>query len=108
MIEFIVPIKTISEANVSEHWTKRRKRHNGDKLVLKSALNEHVPKLNLPVKIILTRIAPRKLDSHDNLRIAFKHILDTLADHIIPNLSRGRADGHPGLVFDYMQFFWKT
>ena len=51
----------------------------------------------LPCKVTLTRIAPRKMDSHDNLRAAMKPIVDTLAAII------GVDDGDPQVTWDYDQ-----
>lgn len=55
-----------------------------------------------PVKITLTRIAPRELD-YDNLCHALKTPTDIVADHFHPGLAPGRADGFKDLEFQYSQ-----
>lgn len=102
LIEFTVPIRTISEANSSEHWRKRWKRHQWQTLILKSYLKAKCSSVNLPIKIIITRIAPRPLD-FDNLAMSVKFIRDQLAAFFIPGQQMGRADNDPRLYFEYMQ-----
>lgn len=53
--------------------------------------------IKLPVKITITRIAPRKLD-FDNLVMSQKFVLDSIADQIFPGLRPGRADGDPRIL----------
>ena len=101
-VQFVAPIKTISEANVMEHWTKRHKRHKQQLLVLNSFLSKIPKSYNFPIKIIITRIAPRELDS-DNLTISVKFIRDRLADFLIPNLAKGQADSDKRLEWVYNQ-----
>lgn len=59
-------------------------------------------KISPPVKITLTRQAPRSLDD-DNLCSAFKWARDCIADLIVPGLAPGRADNTKGLTFSYDQ-----
>lgn len=47
-------------------------------LVLTSRFGPRPPKL--PVCVTITRVAPRKLDSHDNLRASAKHVVDEIAE----------------------------
>lgn len=103
MIEFTLPIKTISEANSSEHWTKKHKRHKQQKFIVRSFLNTLKPNITLPCHITLTRIAPRSLDAADNLPASFKWILDTICDYILPGLANGRADSNPDIHVTYSQ-----
>lgn len=97
-----LPIKTVSEANISEHWTKSSKRHNSQAFSIRYWFKNASPKFNLPLAITLTRLSPRKLDS-DNLVIAFKWIKDAIADQIFPGLAAGRADDSPELTWHYKQ-----
>lgn len=102
MIEFTVPIRTYSEANRSEHWTKRHKRHQGQRLILNSFLNKHCQNVNLPIKIIITRIAPRPLD-FDNLTMSVKFIRDSLAMFFIPGGRSGQNDSDVRFNWFYEQ-----
>jgi hypothetical protein len=56
-----------------------------------------------PCKVTMTRISPRDLDEHDNLRSALKHIVDAIADILIPGLKAGRADGDKSIQWIYEQ-----
>ena len=103
-IDFIVPIRLISELNNFDHWAKKRKRKKENCFFISSFFNVSTQGRNitLPCKIILTRLAPKVLD-YDNLVAAFKGIRDCIADKIIPGLAPGRADGDPRLNWEYQQ-----
>src|SRR5215469_18479034 len=92
-----LPLKTVSESNCFEHWTKKHKRHKEQKNAVHSAF-----KLNLPAKVTLTRISPKQLDS-DNLAGSFKWIRDAVAEEFRPGLAPGRADDHAGFTWVYEQ-----
>jgi hypothetical protein len=98
-----IPIKTVSEANSSEHWTKRSKRHSMQKLAVLSFLRADSPQIKLPCTITLTRIAPRKFDSSDNLPASFKYIKDAVAEYIHPGKAPGRADDDERITWQYSQ-----
>ena len=72
-----LPIRVVSESNVSCHWAtraKRAKKHrSAAKLLVKSAITEPL------IVITLTRIAPRRLDD-GNLGISMKAVQDGVAD----------------------------
>jgi len=87
-----LPIKTVSEANNFDHWTKRHKRHKRQKQAIKFACSNRITPVLLPCHIKLTRIAPRKLDQFENLPMAFKYILDAISELLIPGKSIGQAD----------------
>lgn len=96
-----IPVRIISEANNTDHWTKKYKRQKKqEKVVALYLLKETKP--DLPVKITLTRIAPRSLD-YDNLVFCFKKISDTVSSWLIPGLAPGRADGDKRIEFSYTQ-----
>jgi hypothetical protein len=113
IIDFELPIETKSEANISEHWSKRRKRYKIQELQIFSAFNNHFnrgyfcssPKeqIKLPCEVVMTRISPRTLDEEDNLRMAFKHIKDCIADFIRPGFAPGRADDTEEIAWIYRQ-----
>ena len=102
MIEIRVPIRLISEANTLDHWTKKHRR----KQKVKAMLDAYWPKdfdVVLPCTIELVRVAPRKLDSGDNLQMSLKFVRDFVADKLIPNLQAGRADDDERMTWRYSQ-----
>jgi hypothetical protein len=58
---------------------------------------------DMPLIIKLIRISPRKLDSDDNLPMAFKWVKDAIADILIPGKQAGRADDSPLFKWEYDQ-----
>lgn len=98
-----LPLKTASEANSSEHWTKKAKRHKLQKMKVKAVLLSERPQITIPCAIRLTRIAPRELDAHDNLRVSMKYIADALAEYLIPGKAAGRADDCKEITWQYKQ-----
>jgi hypothetical protein len=103
IINWQLPIKTASESNCSEHYHVKTKRHILQKRWVKTAFKKEKPKINLPCKITLTRIAPRSLDSHDNLPMSLKWVADAIAENIIPGKAAGRADDSKELTWEYRQ-----
>ena len=119
LIDITLPIRTYS-ANHSEHWRARHKRNKDNAKAIRLALAANsqavqlllngirchelfydATKLATPLTglvIEVTRIAPRQLDAHDNLRMAMKGIIDTVADYLAPGLKPGMADA---LFFNY-------
>jgi hypothetical protein len=103
MAEWHIPVVTVSEANrSSEHWTKKHKRHNAQKLQVRSAFNEHMPKIKLPCRVKMTRISPRSLD-FDNLVSSFKWIRDEVGAKLTGNNIPGRGDGDERITWEYAQ-----
>jgi hypothetical protein len=98
-----IPMRTVSEGNVKEHWGKSGLRHNKQKKIVQLEFMIHKPNITLPCEIYLHRIAPRFLDEHDNLRMSFKYIVDSICEYIYPGLAVGRADGMPGINILYFQ-----
>ncbi len=96
-----IPLRIQSEANLSEHRMKKyarlKKQRELIKLVLKNC------GIKPPCKVTMTRISPRELDEHDNLRSALKHIVDAIADILTPGLKAGRADGNKSIKWEYEQ-----
>src|ERR1700677_1823167 len=114
-ISFTVPIITVSEANSSEHWLKKGKRHTQQQWFIRLAFRKHVIELRLPCKVTMVRLAPRSLDD-DNLCSAFKWIRDELSECIFPDKRKsyvtkkgqiktikGRADCDPRVSWAYAQ-----
>lgn len=98
-----IPIRTLSEANCSEHWTKKNKRHQQQKSMI--CLQFLTAKFDMkpPMQITLIRISPRFLDKEENLPMAFKWIKDAIADYIFPGQQAGRADDSKELIWKYEQ-----
>lgn len=61
------------------------------------------PNVQLPCRIVLTRLAPRSLDSHDNLPSSCKYVVDALTERIRPGLAIGRADDSKEIQIEYLQ-----
>jgi hypothetical protein len=101
--EWNLPILTVSEANSSEHWTKKHKRHRIQKGWVSAAMRSESKEIDLPCHIKLTRLAPRILDKDDNLPMAFKFIKDQISDELIPGKAAGLADDDPRLSWSYDQ-----
>lgn len=102
MVIVRIPYKLPSEANISDHWTKKLKR----KKKIQELLLAYLPDLRncpLPCKVVLTRIAPRKLDTSDNLPMSFKATKDFIADKLIPGKAAGRADDDERITWEYRQ-----
>lgn len=103
-IIFQIPAKTVSEANKGgEHWTKKSRRHKTQKTLVKVAFMENNFRFNLPVIITLTRISPRNLDEHDNLRVSLKYIADAVSENILCDFRPGRSDDSKEITWQYDQ-----
>ena len=97
-----IPIKTLNEANLSEHWTKRAKRRRIQRFAIQAYLNGKINHFKIPCRIKITRIAPNKLDYHDGLPCSMKSIVDQICDMIVPGLEAGRSDDK-GFKIEYDQ-----
>lgn len=96
-------LETASESNSSEHWTVKRKRHQKQKEQVKKAFLVEKPSIAIPCTVVLTRISPRALDEHDNLRTSLKWVVDAVADYILPGKAAGRADDCKEIKWEYKQ-----
>ena len=73
------PIRLVSEANARGHWRRGHQRSKLQKKALAGAwLEAGCPLVDLPAVVVITRIAPRQLDS-DNLSRACKALRDEVA-----------------------------
>lgn len=102
-VDWQLPVKTANEANSTEHWSKKWKRHKNQKQWIKIAFLKRRPKIELPCVIALTRIAPRELDLADNLPMSFKFIVDAIAEYIFPGKAPGRADDSKDITWKFYQ-----
>lgn len=103
IITWHLPIKIANEANSSEHWTKKSKRHNIQKRRIRQEFLKEKPNISLPCTCILTRISPRELDEHDNLRTSMKWIVDAISAELTQNYVPGRADSDKRITWEYKQ-----
>ena len=116
MISFEIPIRTVSEANSSEHWAKKAKRHEQQQFFVSIAFHRHVRLVNFPCRITMTRLAPRSLDCEENLPMAFKWIKDEIGGLLFPEKivtyesksgkkkqNKGHADSDPRVKWEYKQ-----
>lgn len=111
------PMKLPSLANARLHWRAMDKLKKEQKAIvgyiLRLAPKPWMTWQDPPgsTRITLTRIAPRPLDGHDNLRGAFKYVVDTIADRFDlskdpekPRLAGQRAnDSDPRVEWVYRQ-----
>ena len=88
-----LPIETVSEANQREHWATKARRVKSHRQIARLMCPYVAP----PVTVTLTRIAPRRLDSHDNLCAALKAVVDGISDRL------GIRDNDPRVVWRYAQ-----
>ncbi len=102
-ITLILDIKAANEANHAEPWRKRHARHKGQKKEIFVALLNCKQIIKLPCTLRFTRYAPKMLDAHDNLPMAFKWILDSCCAEITGDHRPGLADGNKGFIFQYDQ-----
>lgn len=92
-----LPLRIRSEANGSHgHWATRARAIKEQRQAVAWCLKAHEP-VGMPCTVKLTRIGPRKLDGHDNLPRAFKHVADQIAEWL------GVKDNDPRLTWRYEQ-----
>lgn len=94
MAALLIPIKTVSTLNQREHWAKRARRARSERMLASMVTPR---RLDLPLTVSLTRIAPRALDGHDNLSSSFKAIVDGICDRLEID------DRDPRITFRYSQ-----
>ena len=90
MMTFLIPIRTFSEANLREHWAvkARRVKLQREAVAVMWQMQKQCNRIQVAsfvdsgLTITLTRIAPRALDSHDNLPRSMKAVVDQLASQL--------------------------
>jgi hypothetical protein len=99
MIEVRMNMKIVSVANMRLHWAVKAKltrdQRNRTRMSLAAVAQSSGLEM-LPVTVILTRVAPRKLDG-DNLQSGFKAVRDGVADWL------GVDDGNGLIDWQYAQ-----
>lgn len=96
-----LPIRTFGETNLRQNFITRE-RHRKQKMYVQQVLRE----LTLdrkPLLVVLTRIAPRRLDKHDTLPASMKWIADAVAEKLVPGKRVGRADASKMIEWEYAQ-----
>jgi hypothetical protein len=76
-----LPIRTRNPLNGSQAgWRAKARVRKEQRTVTALALRPHLDGVKLPVRILVTRIAPRQLDAWDGLGAALKGCIDGIAD----------------------------
>ena len=101
LFEKIITIRTVSEANSSDPWFVKAKRHAKQKRLV-YLLVPSMPLINQKATVKLTRLSPRQLDE-DNLLMCLKYFRDAIAERLVPGLAPGRADSDKRITWDYDQ-----
>ncbi len=101
LVEISIPVKTVSEANNFDHWTKKQARHNKQKWWVSLAFSQC--EVKLPCTVKMCRCATKFLDEEDNLRMSLKWIKDYIAAEITQDFCPGRADGNKKIKWEYDQ-----
>jgi len=89
-------IKTVSEANQSEHWRTKHRRKKEQQKEFHYLWRCLPAAVNFPAQITFTRFSCKELDQ-DNLAGAFKHVQDQLAREL------GIDDGDGSVKWKYEQ-----
>ncbi len=115
-------LKTVSEANISEHWSKSGRRHRQQQQFISKLFLLERPEMPLPCVILMVRLSPYQLD-YDNLVMAFKWIKDQIGACMFPekvvtcltktkkgdktivkkHLNKGHADSDARVKWEYSQ-----
>lgn len=97
MIKFTLPLKLVG-ANAREHHMVRHRRVKAERKAAGYVLNALRSQLPvLPITVDLTRVSAGTLDQHDNLRMAFKGLVDQVAE------TYGLPDCDPAFTWAYHQ-----
>lgn len=120
-ITWQIPLKTVSESNTSEHWTKSSKRHRVQQFFIRNLFSKETVQVPNPCIITLTRLSPRFLDAEENLPMAFKWIKDEIGACLFPEkvvyykkksgkiaVNKGHADSDNSITWKYAQEKAKT
>ncbi len=103
VLRAMLPIRTVSEANSSEHWREKHKRHKLQKGMVHYMIRPYGDSITLPCVVSVTRYAPRKLDKQDNLPMSMKYLVDAICEVLTGDYRPGRADGDARIEIVYGQ-----
>lgn len=114
-VSWQIPLKTVSESNVREHWHKRAQRHTLQQMIVRSLFVKVLEPIPLPCTVKMIRLSNKRIDS-DNLQMAFKWVRDQLGECLIPEERKfyidkkgktrelkGRCDDNPMIKWEYDQ-----
>ena len=91
----------VSSANkqlrYARHTGSTKKERERAALETSNALKPYIGRHSVPYHVTLYRLGKKKLDEHENLRLAFKAIVDGICDAL------GLKDNDPRVVFEYYQ-----
>jgi hypothetical protein len=83
MISYIIPVKTVSEANLRCHWAVKARRAKNQRaigmMITRNALAIYDFKPSLGLRIKLIRLGTRKLDT-GNVAVSMKAVQDGVCD----------------------------
>jgi hypothetical protein len=99
VIEVEMDMKIVSVANMRLHWAAKARLTKSQRQKTRNALAAVAQSFGvevLPVTVVLTRVAPRRLDG-DNLQSGFKAVRDGVADWL------GVDDGSSLVDWQYAQ-----
>lgn len=100
ILSVTLPLRLVNASNAREHHFTRARRVARERLVIQCALTQRIRSAGLigaPCRVRITRLAPRKLDKHDNLCVSGKAIADEIARIV------GVDDRDERWVFEYAQ-----
>lgn len=110
-----LPIRTVSEMNVQQHWTVKSKRHRQQQFFVRRLFALESTEMPLPCVITLTRLSTHSLDE-DNLCAAFKWVRDEISECLLEREAKtyqnkngktvslkGRSDANPSISWVYKQ-----
>lgn len=85
MLKIVLPLKTVSEANRRDHWSKTRKRSKIQRSLVAAKVRtllscNSLKQQRKPYNITIVRHAPRRIRDSDNLARAMKAVRDGVAD----------------------------
>lgn len=78
MWHLVVPVRIQRGGNNREHWSQRQTRVAAEKAAVREVLPPMLYRPRLPVRVTMTRVAPRALDD-DNNTAGFKAVRDEIA-----------------------------
>jgi len=111
-----LPLRTVSEANKSEHWTISSRRHRQQQWFIRALYGVEGSKIKLPCVCTMIRLSSRFLDYEENLPMAFKFIKDEIGACLFPEkivkykkkngttaTNKGHCDSSPLITWKYAQ-----
>ena len=84
-LSFFIPIRTPSIQNMRGGFKMRKMKREQYRIAMNATstawiITTHEQRRSKEIKVILCRVASRKLDAHDNLPYALKWIVDGIAE----------------------------